>query len=48
MSQPRDRRPSLIQRWWVQFLVAVWILAIVIIYFRLQILRLLQIGGLKP
>ena len=42
----RDGKPTrLIDRWWVQFLAAAWIIAIVVVYFRLQILRLLEVGG---
>jgi len=37
------RRP--LDRWWVRALVAAWIIAVVTIYFRLQLLRLLEIAG---
>ena len=48
MNQPRQPRRKLIERWWVQLLVALWILAIVTIYFRLRISELLEIAGAKP
>ncbi|UCC68095.1 MAG: hypothetical protein JSV79_13465 [Armatimonadota bacterium] len=48
MSHIQEPRPTLIDRWWVHLLVALWILAIVTIYFRLRISELLQITGLKP
>ncbi len=40
-DKPRD----LLSKWWVQLLIAAWILAVVTIYFRLQLLRLIAIGG---
>lgn len=48
MNQPQQPRRKLIGRWWVQLLVAFWILAIVTIYFRLRISDLLEIAGMKP
>jgi hypothetical protein len=43
MKAPEGNRAKLLDRWWVQLLLAVWVLAIVVIYFRLQVLRLLEI-----
>jgi len=40
-DKPRD----LLSKWWVQLLVAAWILGVVTIYFRLQLLRLIAIGA---
>jgi len=48
MNQPERRRPRLIDRWWIRLFVALWILAIVTVYFRLRISELLQIAGLGP
>lgn len=48
MNQPERPRRKLVERWWVQLLVALWILAIVTIYFRLRISELLEIAGMKP
>jgi len=48
MSQTHEPPPRLIERWWVQLLVSLWVLAVVTIYFRLRISELLQITGLKP
>ena len=48
MNQPEQPRPKLIERWWVHLLVALWILAIVTIYFRFRISDLLEIAGMKP
>jgi len=36
--------PRWIDRWWVQALVAGWILLVVTLYFRLQLIRLLEIA----
>ena len=46
----RSERPHrrLIGRWWVQLLVALWILAIVTIYVRFRISDLLEIAGVNP
>ncbi len=48
MNHPQQPRWKLIQCWWVQLLVALWILAIVTIYFRLRISELLEIAGMNP
>jgi hypothetical protein len=42
MSKPPKPR-DLLGRWWVQFLIAAWILAVVVIYFRHQLQRLVEI-----
>jgi len=44
MKKREDETPSLVDRWWVQALVAAWVLGVVITYFRLQLLRLLEIA----
>ena len=44
MKKKEDETPSLVDRWWVQAVVAAWVLGVVIIYFRLQLLRLLEIA----
>ena len=36
---------GLLSKWWVQLLIAAWILGVVTIYFRLQLLRLIAIAG---
>jgi hypothetical protein len=42
---PNAPRRRLIERWWVQVLVAMWVLAVVTVYFRLQLMRLLEVAG---
>jgi hypothetical protein len=44
MKKKEDETPSLVDRWWVQAVVAAWVLGIIITYFRLQLLRLLEIA----
>jgi len=39
-----NQGPRWIDRWWVQALVAGWILLVVTVYFRLQLMRLLEIA----
>jgi len=46
MTEREGKGKRLLDRWWVQVLVAVWVLAIITIYFRLQIMRLLEMGGM--
>jgi hypothetical protein len=48
VKRTRRERPKLIDRWWVRLLVAAWIITIVVVYFRLQILRLIEIGSGRP
>ena len=48
MSDRDFRPPRLIDRWWVQLLVAGWIVAVLTIYFRLQLARLLEIVAGNP
>lgn len=36
-------RPRLIDRLWIQLLIAVWVLGIVVYYYRLQATRLLTL-----
>lgn len=45
MSQREKPRRRLIDRWWVQLLIALWILMIVTVYFRLRMGELLQLAG---
>jgi hypothetical protein len=47
MSTP-DNAGDLRSKWWVQLLIAAWILAVVTVYFRLQFLRLLEIAPPGP
>jgi hypothetical protein len=35
---------GLLDRWWVQLLVTGWMLLVVVAYFRLQLLRLVEIA----
>jgi len=44
----RQRVRRLIDHWWVQLLVALWIIAILTNYFRLQFGRVLAMAGLLP
>ena len=46
MTQPPKTRPRLIDRLWVQLLVSLWILAIVVIYFRHRISEVMQLAGI--
>ena len=48
MNDRGSGRPRLIDRWWVLLLVAGWIVAVLAIYFRLQIARLLEIAAGAP
>jgi len=48
MNESGSGRPRLIDRWWVQLLVAGWIVAVLTIYFRLQLARLLEIVAGNP
>jgi hypothetical protein len=43
MSKSKGAGRGWLDRWWVQLLVAAWILAIVTIYFRHQLQRLVEI-----
>ncbi len=45
MSDRNGKPTRLIDRWWVQILAAAWIIAIVVVYFRLQILRLFEVSA---
>jgi uncharacterized membrane protein len=46
MTQPRKTRPRLIDRLWVQLLVSLWVLAIIVIYFRHRIFEVMQLAGI--
>ena len=46
MTQPRKTRPKLIERLWVQLLVSLWVLAIIVIYFRHRIFEVMQLPGI--
>jgi hypothetical protein len=35
--------PRLLDRWWVGVVAAVWVVGIVVIYYRLQLVRLVQV-----
>ncbi len=48
MNEPNRDRPRPIDRWWVQLLVSLWIIAIIVIYFRLQVLRVFELTGIRP
>jgi hypothetical protein len=48
VNETNGDKPRLIARWWVQLLVALWILAVVTIYFRLQLLRLIEVATAGP
>lgn len=39
-----SRRTRLIDRLWVQLLLAAWVVGIVMYYYRLQLARLLSLG----
>jgi len=45
MSERQGKRAPLIGRWGVQVLVVVWMLGIIVSYFRLQIARVLEVAG---
>ena len=44
MADLQSQPPRLIDRWWAQALAGLWILGIVVWYFRLQLLRLLEVA----
>ncbi len=48
MSDLRDRRTGPLRHRFVRLLVAAWIIAVLAIYFRLQIMRVLTMAGLLP
>jgi len=48
MNHRDSRPPRPIDRWWVQLLVAGWIVTVLTIYFRLQLARLLEIVAGNP
>ena len=41
-SQENSRGP--LDRWWVQLLVTGWMLFVVVAYFRLQLLRVIEVA----
>jgi hypothetical protein len=43
MGSPANAPPTWLDRWWVQVLVAAWLLAVVTSYFRHQLQRLLEL-----
>ncbi len=51
-DSPNDRIPrsaqedsgGLLDRWWVQLLVTGWMLLVVVAYFRLQLLRIVEVA----
>ena len=47
MTQSRKTRSRLIDRLWVQLLVSLWILAIIVIYFRHRISEVMQLAGIE-
>ncbi len=48
MTDPQERAAGLLRRPWIRLLVAAWIIAILAVYFRLQIGRLLAMAGILP
>ena len=48
MTDPQERDAGLLRRPWIRLLIAAWIIAILAIYFRLQIDRVLAMAGLLP
>jgi len=46
VTQPRKTRPKLIDRLWVQLLLSLWVLAIIVIYFRHRISDVMQLAGI--
>ncbi len=48
MSEPEKEQAGLLDRWWVRLLVAAWLVAVVAIYFRFQIMGVLEMIGLLP
>jgi len=48
MTDPREREDGLLQHAWIRLLVAAWIIAILAVYLRLQIGRVLTMAGLLP
>ncbi len=45
MTEPEEKAGGLLDRWWARLLVAAWIVAVLAIYFRLQIMRVLKMLG---
>jgi len=48
MTDPQERPAGLLRRPWIRLLVAAWIIAILAIYFQLQIGRVLAMAGILP
>lgn len=48
MTDPQERDSGLLRRPWIRLLVAAWVIAILAIYFRLQIGRVLAMAGILP
>ena len=48
MTDPQERDAGLLQHAWVRLLVAAWIIAIIAVYFQLQVGRVLTMAGRLP
>ena len=48
MTDSQERSAGPLRRPWIRLLVAAWVIAIIAIYFRLQIGRVLAMAGLLP
>lgn len=48
MSEPEKKQAALLDRWWARLLAAAWLVAVVAIYFRSQIMRVLEMIGRPP
>jgi hypothetical protein len=48
VTEPEEKTGGLLDRWWARLLVAAWIVAVLAIYFRLQIMRVLTMAGVLP
>lgn len=48
MTDPQERDSGLLRHAWIRLLVAAWIIAILAVYFQLQVGRVLAMAGLLP
>ncbi len=44
LRSDQDDSGGLLGRWWVQLLVTGWMLSVVVVYFRLQWLRVVEVA----
>lgn len=48
MNDPTRDTRALLDRWWVRFLAAAWIIVVIAVYFQRQIQRILEMAAALP